>query len=154
MVSWRENRCYKSKAIIRSVWTSRGLLMSRKPRRFGFLLSGVFAFVGAWLLAKGIGIAIVIILFGASILVLGISLIRPDSLNKPLWVWMKLAEYLGLIISPVILAIIYFLSFVPVGIMRRLFGSDPLTLKRRTGVNTYWVSRDNSLESRSLRDQY
>lgn len=49
---------------------------------------------------------------------------------------------IGYVLSHVIMAIIYFLIFTPVGLVMRLFGRDPMCRRFEPGATTYWVKRE------------
>jgi hypothetical protein len=55
--------------------------------------------------------------------------------------WMALGVTLGLVTSPIVLAVIYLLLFVPMGLLFRVMGRDPL--KRAPGgpSQTFWEDR-------------
>ena len=48
---------------------------------------------------------------------------------------------LGLLVSPIILGLIFYLVFMPLGLIMRLFKRDELELKLVTR-NSYWKIRD------------
>jgi hypothetical protein len=52
--------------------------------------------------------------------------------------WMGVAFVMGNIISRVLLALIYFGMFWPMGAIRRMLGADPLTLKKPNST-TFWT---------------
>ena len=54
--------------------------------------------------------------------------------------WMRFAFALGYVNSRIILTIIYFLVFVPYGLVSRLFGRDPLQLRGKDS-ESYWHRR-------------
>lgn len=61
--------------------------------------------------------------------------------------WMKLALALGYVNSRILLTIIYFLIFVPYGVVSRLVGRDPL--KRRQGeCESYWQPRERQRQEK------
>ena len=64
-------------------------------------------------------------------------------LNKT---WIKLGEILGLIIAPVIMAIVYFIFLTPISLVVRIFGKDFLELKKQAVQGSYWNQRDSNLE--------
>jgi len=55
--------------------------------------------------------------------------------------WMTFAFALGYVNSRIILSTIYFLVFVPYGIVSRLLGRDPLLL-RGEDKESYWTRRE------------
>ena len=76
------------------------------------------------------------------------DILRP--LNK---LWMSFGLILGLIVSPIVMGVIFFLIFTPIGILMRLFGRDELLL-RFINKPSYWIKRDENIQSNSLRNQF
>ena len=62
------------------------------------------------------------------------------SLNK---LWMKFGLLLGKIVSPVVMAVIYFGVVTPTGLIMRILGKDILKLNKKN-YNSYWQEKDNS----------
>jgi len=60
------------------------------------------------------------------------SFFNPSLLLNPYRVWMYLGHILGLINSRIILGIIFFIVLVPISIIMRIFGYDPLKKKKIT----------------------
>jgi hypothetical protein len=64
---------------------------------------------------------------------------------RPRWFrgWYRLGGtvgyYLGRCFGFVALTILFVLIFIPLGILGRLFGNDPLRLKPGTGEKTFWL---------------
>ena len=48
---------------------------------------------------------------------------------------------IGLVVSGVLLAAVYFLVLTPIGLIMRLFGHDPLARRFEPGGATYWKPR-------------
>jgi len=72
---------------------------------------------------------------------LGLAAFAPHSL-KPLnrlWLWFGLA--LHRIVSPVVLAALFFVVITPVGVVARLAGKDFLRLSFDRGATSYWIDR-------------
>lgn len=63
-------------------------------------------------------------------------------LNK---IWMLLAVILGWISSRVILILLFYLVFAPMGFFLRIFGKDFLQLKFNKESNTYWEKREKTI---------
>ena len=59
----------------------------------------------------------------------------------PLKLWMKLGYFLGILVSPVIMAIIFFFIFMPMGMILKLFGIDLLLENRKHNSDSFWVKR-------------
>ena len=65
------------------------------------------------------------------------------SVLKPVYVfWMKLAFVLGWINTRLILIIIFYILFTPVGLIMRLFRADLLDRKIERSKNSYWKRRE------------
>ena len=58
-------------------------------------------------------------------------------LNK---LWYKFGIFLGKIISPIIMGIIFFLVVTPIGLLMRLLGKDLINLKYNNN-KSYWIEK-------------
>ena len=58
-------------------------------------------------------------------------------LNK---LWFKFGIFLGKIVSPIIMGIIFFFVVTPIGILMRVFGKDVLNLKYNNN-KSYWIEK-------------
>ena len=67
--------------------------------------------------------------------------------------WMRFGFLLGLIVSPLVLALIFFTLFTPIAITTRIFGRDELRLilKKR---KSHWIKRDLPVSADSFKLQY
>jgi hypothetical protein len=78
---------------------------------------------------------------GAAVAILLVSLFAPATLAPLARSWMRLALALSKVTTPVIMAVIFFGSVLPTGLLMRLFGKDPLRLKWHKKEATYWIVR-------------
>ena len=62
--------------------------------------------------------------------------------------WTKLAELIGSVVSRVLLAVVFFLVLTPMALLRRITGSDPLTLNEPNKGT--WVERDHLFTAKDL----
>ena len=109
----------------------------RIEREFGLVVGSVFILLGAWWIYRGkfTSVAYGVLPLGGALVLLG--LVWPRSLTYPNKAWMKLAEGLSFVMTRLILAIVFFLIVTPIGVVKRLFGWDPLN--RRGGRSaSYW----------------
>ena len=68
---------------------------------------------------------------------------------------MKLGFFLGYIISPLILGIIYFGIFTPFGLFLRLLGRDELDLNKNKFSKSFWKNKSqDQLISNSFENQF
>ncbi len=71
--------------------------------------------------------------------VLGLPALTGTVIGLPgYWLWMGIAFVMGNIVSRILLGLIYYLLFTPLGLVRRLMGADKLALRRRQ-VDSCWV---------------
>ena len=71
--------------------------------------------------------------------VLGLPALTGTVIGLPgYWLWMGIAFVAGNIVSRILLGLIYYMLFTPLGFIRRLMGADKLTLRRRR-ADSYWV---------------
>jgi hypothetical protein len=69
--------------------------------------------------------------------------IRMTSLFKQLYKkWMKFSHALGLVVTSFWLTVFYFLVLMPIGIIWRIMGHDPLRLKRNKDTLSYRETSD------------
>ena len=110
----------------------------RTEREFGLIVGAVFALLGGWWLYRQQWptVATVFASLGATLILLGA--VYPRSLVYPNKAWMGLAKLLSLVTTPIILAIVYFVIVMPIGVLKKLFGSDPLRRRAAPSVS-YWT---------------
>lgn len=115
---------------------------TKQLREFGLLLGFGFPFMIGWLLPyiSGHGFRAWTLWIGCSGIILG--LISPNLLQYPYLVWMRLGHVLGWINSRIILGLVYILVLIPIAIVMRVFGYDPLK-RRRKGEKTYRENRQD-----------
>ena len=114
-------------------------------KSFGLLFFVVFLILGLWPLKNGENLNYFFILISLIFFILGIinsSLLTP--LNR---LWVKFGEILGLIIAPIVMAIVYFIILTPVSLIVRLFGKDLLGINFKKNLNSYWIERKKKLGS-------
>ena len=114
-------------------------------RSFGLLFFVVFLILALWPLKNGSNINLYFIVVSAIFLILGLinsKLLSP--LNKS---WIKLGEILGMIIAPIVMALVYFFILTPISLIVRLFGKDLLGLRFLKEKESYWVKRKKNIGS-------
>ncbi len=129
--------------------------MNKAPsnRSFCWTFTVFFALAGAWS-AWSDGIGFVFELPLAAVFA-GVTLFRPDSLSQLNRGWMKVAEVLNVVVSPVVLAVMFYGVFTPAGYLMRLAGKDPMRRKYEPGSSSYWIERTPpGPEPESLSEQF
>ncbi len=87
-------------------------------------------------------------------LVLGLPALTGTFIGLPgYWLWMGIAFVLGNIMSRVMLTLVYYLLFLPTGLIRRSLGNDRLMLRKRPG-DTYWNDVDSDPENTRFERQF
>ena len=107
-------------------------------RSFGIIFFVVFLLIGLYPLTYDGDIRIGFVIISLIFLVLGLlnsKILTP--LNK---LWFKLGIFLGKVISPIIMGIIFFLVVTPTGLIMRLLGKDVLNLKYNKN-QSYWIEK-------------
>ena len=107
-------------------------------RSFGIVFFVVFLLIAFYPLLQGNDLRIWSLITSLIFLTLGLlnsKILSP--LNK---MWFKLGLFLGKIISPLIMGIIFFIVVTPIGIIMRLFNKDLLNLKYNK-EKSYWIKR-------------
>ena len=109
-------------------------------RSFGTLFVVVFALIGAygwWRDSATPPWA-----FALSAVTLLLTLAKPDWLAPANRAWMKLAEILHRIVSPIALGIMFFGVLTPMALVMRLIGRDAMKRRFEPSARTYWIERD------------
>jgi hypothetical protein len=123
-------------------------------RKFAGLWLVFFGGVALWqALVKGhtsLGLS-----FAALALVVGLA-----GLTRPEWVrfiyvgWMVLAFPIGWTVSQVMILVMFYGLFTPIGLIFRLIGRDPLQRARTPGRESYWVPKPAPADLRRYFKQF
>ena len=82
-----------------------------------------------------------------SIIFLSLAFLSPQVLNLPNKLWFKFGIFLGSVITPIVMAFVYFLVVLPTGLIMRLFVKDMLRKKLDKNIKSYWIERSESMGS-------
>ena len=107
-------------------------------RSFGIVFFLLFLIIGIYPIFNANGLRLWSLIISLIFLILGLTnskILTP--LNKA---WFKFGIILGKILSPVIMAAIFFLVVTPTGLIMRLLRKDILNLKFNQ-KNTYWIDK-------------
>ena len=116
-------------------------------RTFGLFFSAIFACCTIYLLVhKYNNAAFYFALF--SLITLTVSILKPQLLLPFNKLWMRFGIILGMIVSPVIIGLIFFVIFTPIGFVMRFCGRDELNLKLN-GKKTYWKKKISDMDANS-----
>jgi hypothetical protein len=109
-------------------------------RSFGLVIGAALLIVGFWPLVHSEAVRLWALIPGACFVLL--ALVRPQSLTRLNRWWTRLGIMLGNVVSPVALAIVYYLAIVPTGLIMRWLGKDTMGLHFDSSAPTYWIVRD------------
>ena len=121
-------------------------------KKFGYFFTLVFIIIAGYFYAnKSLNLAYI---FGTiSAIFFIITIFKADLLLFLNKLWIRFGLLLGMIISPFVLGILFFVFFTPMAILMKLFGRDELRLKFKKNI-TYWILRDNQIKPDSFKNQF
>ena len=111
-------------------------------RSFGILFFVVFLTISLWPLLKENDLRIWSFIISILFLILGI--LNSKILSPIKRVWIRFGELLGKIISPIVLAIVFFTVVTPIGLFMKVLRKDLLNIKF-TNDKSYWIKRDKDI---------
>jgi len=130
-----------------SSWTEgdrRSTLKQRNDRKglrqFGLVVGGVFAAIGLWpLLVRAEAPRLWSLALGMLLVIP--ALVAPRSLTHVHRAWMAAAEGLGWMNTHILLSVIFYGLMMPIGIIRRRLGHDPMQRRFDPDATTYRVPK-------------
>ena len=105
-------------------------------RSFGIVFFVVFLIIATYPLINGDELRLWSLII--SIIFLFLGLVNSKILNPFNKLWFKFGIFLGKIISPLVMGIIFFLVVTPIGLLMRLLNKDLLNL-RFNNNGSYWI---------------
>jgi hypothetical protein len=114
-------------------------VVAGSDRSFGLVMAGALAVVTAlnawhagrvWPWSAALAAAFLIA-----------ALLRPTALNPLNRIWLKFGLLLHKIVNPVIMALLFYGTVLPTGLIARAMGKDLLRLKREPDAQSYWIVR-------------
>lgn len=111
-------------------------------RNFGFVFAALFLVLACYpLISNGSPTVILLVLaFG----LLLIALFIPSVLRIPNTLWHKFGLLLGSIVAPIMLAVVYSVTIVPLGLAMRIAGKKLLDKEFDQNLKSYWIKRKTS----------
>jgi hypothetical protein len=109
---------------------------------FGILFFIFFLIIGLYpLVSVGVVRIWSVIL---SLVFLIITIIRPNLFTFLNRLWIQFGVFLGKIISPIVMGLVFFFVVTPIGVLVRVLKKDVMGLKR--GASSYWINRKDKLQ--------
>ena len=92
---------------------------------------------------------------GLAALFVAAALLRPSVLHPLNLVWLRFGLLLHKVVNPVVMALLFYGTVLPTGLIMRLMGKDLLRLKRQPAADSYWIARQPPGPSpETMRDQF
>jgi len=108
-------------------------------RSFGIVFFVVFILIAIYPLTNDENIRIWSIIVSLVFLILGLF---DSKILSPLnIIWSKFGLFLGKIVSPLVMGIIFFFVVTPTGLLMKIFKKDLLNLKYNDD-DTYWIKKN------------
>ncbi len=114
-------------------------VIGSSDRSFGIVMAAVFALISllnlwhvgrSWPWTSGI-----------AALCLAAALFYPATLRPFNRLWLKFGLLLHKVVNPIVMALLFFGTVLPTGLIMRALGKDPLRLKRQPNASSYWIER-------------
>ena len=118
-------------------------------RNFGLVFFVIFLIIAFYPILKDENIRYWSLIISLIFLVLGVlnsSLLTP--MNK---VWIKFGFFLGKLVTPIVMGLIFFLIVTPTSLILKIMGKDVLRLKKNKS-ETYWLNKENYKST--MKDQF
>ncbi len=110
---------------------------TKQLRSFGLLVGGIFTALGILPLLFGKEVRLWAVSPAAVLIFL--ALLLPSSLGPVYRVWMVIGHVLGWINTRIILSVVFYGIFLPMGFVMRLAGKDPMRRQFQADADTYRV---------------
>lgn len=121
-------------------------LTKSEGRKFGLSVGTAFLALAGLLWWRGHETALLVpLVLGAGLAAGG--LVMPGKLGPVYRAWMRLAEGISRITTPIFMGIIYYLVVTPIGLLMRITGNNPIA--RPGEEESYWVRREDDGRKKS-----
>lgn len=108
---------------------------------FGLVFAGLFALLALREWWSG-WFTLGYLYLGQAAIFAALALVYPVMLAPLNRFWTKFGFLISRLMSPLVLAMIFFVVVTPIGLLMRLLGKDMLRLKRAPRARSYWIERD------------
>ena len=122
-------------------------------RAFGIVFAVFFAVVAAWPPLDGMSprcwaLALALVFIGTSFFLPVV--LRPLNI-----VWFKFGMLLYKVVNPLTMGMLFYFTVVPMGLVMRAMGKDPLNPKPDPTLASYWIERTpHGPEPQSMKNQF
>ena len=113
---------------------------SSSNRAFGWVFVTVFLIIALWPLLSGGSLRRWSLIVSGLVMVATVA--APALLTLPNRLWLRFGLLLNRVVSPVVLAIMFYVVVTPMGLLMRMFAKDTLRRRRDAAAESYWIKRD------------
>ena len=118
-------------------------ISNKQLRDFGYLFGFAFPLIFGWLIPSFSGHSFREWTLFISTPLLLLAIFSPKLLRKPYLFWMKLGYFLGFVNSKIILGIVFIIVLLPISLLMKVFGYDPLHVKK-SNLDSYKENKKGS----------
>ena len=118
-------------------------------KSFGIVFFIVFLLISIYPLSEGNDVRVLSLIISLIFLILGLLnsyILTP--FNK---LWFKFGIFLGHVVSPIVMGIVFFLVITPTSLLLKLLGKDVLNLKKNKS-KSYWINKSGPKSN--MKDQF
>lgn len=108
-------------------------------RAFGLVFAALFAIIGLWPLLDAAWPRLWSLAITVAFLL--VAFLRPGLLRPLNRLWMRFGLLLHRVVNPLIMGLIFYTTVTPIGLVMRALGKDPLGLRFRRDLKSYWIAR-------------
>jgi len=116
-------------------------IASGSERAFGLVIAGFFAIIALRPLLRDVHAAPLWWALAIAAAFLLLALAAPTALRPLNRLWTRLGELLSRLVTPIVLALVFYGVVTPVAALMRLRGKDPLKLRPAPEADSYWIAR-------------
>ena len=108
----------------------------------------VFGYIRSW------PTALLVALLVLAVVHFVLAFVAPDLLGRINNFWMGLGLLMGKVVSPIVMTILFFVLFTPIGLVMKIMGRDELAIRNRGGSSFWKVRTNTKITSDSFKYQY
>src|SRR5262245_36497824 len=128
-------------------------IVGPSDRKFGLTIGAVSAVIALWKLVHWS--PWLYLWAGFATLLVAFAVLRPAALAPLSRAWLRLGALLYRVVNPVVMAVLFYGTVVPIGIIMRACGKDVLRLKWDRKTPSYWIARTEERPlAESMRQQF
>ena len=119
-------------------------------REFGFLIGFTFPILIGWLIPSIGGHSFRVWTLWVSFPALIVAIIKPLLLFYPYKAWMKIGNILGWLNSHLILGLVFICVLIPISIVMKIIGYDPLRIKKSDQKSYREIKEDHKVNLKKI----